>query len=224
MNLRAKEDRLFATWRKKYDSFVVDGAPNPDALQESWITTVIILKDINAPDFDGTFDLRRQLATDPDPWWEKVAPWCAGISHLPKSVPWSELKGMPVRECLGRFAFLQLKKTPGAGSVRGKTLAKFAAADATEIRTQLEIYEPDLIVGAGSGVAPKVIKHAFGGTEWRRTDRGVRYGRVTMSDGKPAYAVDYMHPSVRVKKSIVCYGLLDAVEEIVSRHGLRTGR
>jgi hypothetical protein len=226
MEIGQREDELFRGWRhsRKYDSFVIDGAPCPSAFLSSRVRTVIILKDINAPDVHGDFDLRRQLATDPDRWWRTVANWCAAMSPLcsSKPIPWSNLNQLSIKECLEPFAFIQLKKTAGGGSVSMDTLREYARSDAEKIQEQLRIYQPEVIVCCGVGDILKT--DVLNGAPWEQTDRGIRYSKLTLFDNPPTFLIDYMHPSVRAWKSVVCYGLLDAYRDVVGRHNLGTAR
>jgi len=180
---------------------------------------VIVLKDVNAPDSPGEFNLRMQLETDPHPWWSTVANWCAAMSACPETPRWSDLGQVAAKDCLERFAFMQVKKSVGAGSVREDTLIDFARRDADMIREQLRIYRPHVIVGCGIG---KILASILEGTKWRQTQRGVWYVECTLDVNLPtSYLIDYMHPSARAMKSVVCFGLLDAYREIIDAHGLR---
>jgi hypothetical protein len=216
MDIRAREDELFTKWKGKYDSFVIDGAPNPAAFLASPMKTAIVLKDVNAPEKHvEPFDLRKQLETVPNKWWRTVANWCAGISRLSERVSWDELKKAPVKESLAPFAFIQLKKTPGGGAVTNKTLKDCARRDSEEIRTQLCIYQPDVIIGCGATVGDNLAYVVGGGGPWGQR-KNVNYMELTLYGKKKTYLIDYRHPSVRgMTRESVCYGLLDACREIV---------
>ena len=100
VNIRNTEDDVFNRWRRKDESFVVDGAPNPTAFIASRVKTVIVLKEVNAPKLRGDFDLRHQLENDPDSWWRTVANWCAALSHFEEAQPWAKLQALPIKACL----------------------------------------------------------------------------------------------------------------------------
>ena len=217
MNIAEMENRLFAEWQKKYESFVVDGAPHPDAFLASPRKTLIVLKDVNVPGHKGIFDLREQMATEPHEWWRTIAAWCAGILRLDENLSWSEIKEIPIDQCLKSFAFMQLKKSAGIGSVSKEMMRKHASRDAAEIRVQIGIYRPHLIVCAGVG---EILGGILGASGWRETRKGVRYTTLDLDSGQ-TYLIDYMHPSVRAAKNIICYGLLDACREIFGQyHGI----
>jgi len=222
MNIRSNEDQLFALWRQKSEyknkTFVIDGAPCPESFENSPIRCLIILKDPNFGDHENTeepFNQRNQLATDPDRWWRTVGSWCAGISRINqgKVLDWTSLQHEDIKQSLAPFAFMQLKKTPGGASIENGALASHATLDKFEIKAQINIYRPEVIICCGVGA---ILVNMLGNTGWQyTTQRGVRYATVDL-DGQQAFLIDYMHPSARASKNIVCYGLLDAYAEIIA--------
>lgn len=218
MNIRLKEDQLFATWKKKYpnETFVIDGAPGPESFESSPSRCLIILKDAN---FDPqekpeeTFDLRKQLLEDPHGWWRTIANWCAGISHIHerKNLTWLELEQEDIKHSLQPFAFMQLKKTVGGGSVDAKVIEDHVERDETEIKKQIDIYQPKAIICCGVGAE---MVRVLNSSKWQHTRTGVQYATVDLY-GQQTFLIDYMHPSARAAKNIVCFGLLDAYREIV---------
>lgn len=116
MEVRAKEDRLFARWRGEYESrgekrFVVDGAPNPQTFVKSHRRTVFVLKDPNFAaaerDEPRIFQLREQLQFNPDPLWQGVAKWCVCISRLPERLSWDALPDTRATYCRAECPGLQ---------------------------------------------------------------------------------------------------------------------
>jgi hypothetical protein len=220
--IREREDELFREWKlsRQYECFVFDGAPNPSAYLASTVKTVVMLKDPNALDARDPFDLREELATEPNIWWRTVASWCAGMTNLSSSpsLRWSDLERLPIKESLAPFAFMQMKKCTGGGSVTPATLIKYARQDADNIRAQLRIYQPDVIVGCGTG---RILAEVLEGCEWRETEKGVWYAALSLDGHRPTYLIHYMHPSAYgTWKNVVCYGLLDAYREVVATHSL----
>lgn len=219
-------------------TFVKDGAPCPDSFKKSPSKCLFILKDAN---FDPEekkemfFDLRSQLAggeTEKEPhlWWETIAMWCAGITQIhtdnTKLPSWVELnekvfdkddlaRRKKIKDCLKPFAFMQLKKPVGTGSISNNELFKFARKFAKNIKEQIEIYTPEMIVCCGNGkIVAEVLGHAK--TPWKETSRGVQYLHLESND-QPLLLVNYTHPSARVAKNIVCYGLLEAYRELLDK-------
>lgn len=221
MNIRKKEDLLFEQWRKKYpNDFVIDGAPYPEVFEISMSRCLIILKDVNIDSADEKrdFPLREQLAEAPHNWWRTIANWCEGISRIhgneTENPSWSELQKVPLADCLKPFAFMQIKKNTGGGSVDADTLGKHTQANKSEIREQINIYQPKMIVCCGVGnLVAEVLEDNPKNLEWKETRRGVRHVKLQLN-GQRTFLIDYMHPSVRAAKNIVCFGLLDAYREI----------
>lgn len=226
MDIRSKEDALFARWKMKKEyltkTFVVDGAPFPDSFEDSKARCLIVLKDVNFDSKDPyteVFDLRKQLANKPHNWWWTVANWCAGISgiHEEKAFTWAELvehhkTDINIRDSLKPFAFMQLKKATGGGSVGANALADHVGFDKEEIREQIRIYQPAAIICCGVG---NLVNTILGNSAWSgATQRGVQYAMAEI-DGQRTVVIDYMHPSARAAKNIVCYGILDAYRELV---------
>ena len=217
------EDELFADWKRNYpnQTFVIDGAPCPDSFENSPARCLIILKDVNFdPDEEKeeVFNLRLQLASEPHPWWRTVANWCAGISRLHgepthKGPTWKELNNEGIAIALAPFAFMQLKKTVGGGSVAVNLLTDYAKRDKAYIRNQIYIYLPRVIICCGDGVGNNVAD-LLGGSEWMESRRGIPFMKIDL-DGHPIFLIDFVHPSARVAKNIVCFGILDAYKEIV---------
>jgi hypothetical protein len=218
MGIRESEDELFSKWKEKYGTFVIGGVPCPDAFLASPTKVVFVLKDINALDVRGEFDLRLQLERDPHPWWRTIANWCAAISAFPKTLAWSDVQRIPIKQCLEPFAFMQFKKTAGGGSVNDETLLDYARNDANEIRAQFAIYRPNVIVCCSVG---QIVADTLGGAPWHETERGVPFMKLSLYTDRTTYLINYMHPSARATKNVVCYGLLDAYAEIVG--GLERG-
>jgi len=219
MNIRNQEDELFKSWKKEYPDqmFVIDGAPCPEVYKKSSEKCLIILKDVNIDPKDvikPEFDLRGQLENEPHPWWRTIANWCTAISnvHAGVSNKWSNLEKSDIRESLKPFAIMQLKKTTGGGSVSAEKINEHEKRDAEFIRKQIDIYEPKVIICCGVG---ENIANILGNGEWSESSRGVRYMKLSMDDGYETKIIDYMHPSARAAKNIVCFGLLDVYVEIV---------
>lgn len=218
MDIRSREDDLFDRWKKKYSTstFVRDGAPFPDSFMKSKRRCLIVLKDVNlnsTDEYTEFFPLRDQLADEPHPWWQTVANWCAGISgiHEGKNLTWAELEHSDIRDSLKPFAFMQLKKVTGGPSIGARDLADHAEGDRKEILEQIQIYQPAVIICCGVG---NLVRTILGSSDWSKTQRGVQYATVEIGRQR-TIVIDYMHPSARAAKNIVCFGILDAYREIV---------
>lgn len=202
-------------------------APCPEGFKNSEVKCLIILKDANFDPEENPeeFDLRGQLAgekqDEPHDWWRTIANWCAGISsiHEGKYLSWSELQKINankegIKHSLKSFAFMQLKKTVGVGFINDNALRKHAENDTSQIKEQIDIYRPDVIICCG-GVVGNIIAGMFAFPEWGQTRKGVQFATRDLN-GQRTFLINYIHPSARAAKNIVCYGIIDAYREIVA--------
>lgn len=227
MGIREKEDKLFNNWMnsKKRYPFIMDGVVFPEKYLSAKTQIVFILKDANLKisaedrkngNFNESFhDQRITLGTNPGKWWKKLRNWCVPISQ--PGVTWDQVLSSDIKESLSSFAFMQLKKNAGGGSVSSKELWKVAESDSLEIIEQLSIYKPNIIIGCGVGEI--VYRAVFqGGEKMKVTGNGVGYWNVKIGeDGKEAVLINYSHPSARYGKkleSVVAYGLAAAVSSL----------
>ena len=223
-----KEDELFDSWKEGSAGFVIDGVPNPLAFDSSPTRALFILKEVNIPDLSKDFDLRLQLATEPHPWWRKMGSWCAAISAKQDDTPdWKDLESysdddtMANDELIKRlapFAFMQLNKTGGGGTSEDEQLRGSAEANQKYILDQIGIYQPDIIIGCGTGDILFNLFNSLGKVaEAKLTSRGVYYSDHKLSDKKVTTLIHFSHPSARVPRNLLCYGLLDAYREVCSQ-------
>ena len=104
-----------------------------------------------------------------------------------------------------------LKKSPGTHTTNSASLHAVANEDKDYIQQQYAIYDPDITICGGTGdLFKSVVGHAE--QEWRRTTRGIWW-----YEREPAkYVVAFAHPEARVQNSLLVYGLLDAIKEIIA--------
>ena len=134
MSIRDQENALFNAWMAKDDiePFIIDGAPDPERYENSDPKVLFILKDANMGEsFDGAvYDQRNELENCVHKWWQTVARWCYLIGNKEKT--WVEAKedikaeetwgNEKIRDAVGPFAFIQLKKQGGLGNVSNNSL------------------------------------------------------------------------------------------------------
>lgn len=220
-----RENELFERWREGSAGFVFDGVPNPYVFESSPVRTLFILKEVNIPDLDVVFDQRLQLATEPDPWWHKMGSWCAAISAKQDITPdWKDLEYYSNDELIANdelinrlapFAFMQLNKTGGGGSSEDQKLRDSAEKNHQRIIDQIGIYQPDVIIGCGTGDILFDLFNSLGPSSKKiQTSRGVYYSDHKLSDRKVSTLIHFSHPSARVPRNLLCYGLLDAYREV----------
>ncbi len=212
MDIRKKEDSLFAPWRVDLRGFVTDGAVDPEAYLGSWPKILFLLKEVNDKD-GGGWCLREFLSKGGcRKTWSNVARWIQGIRNLPAEMPWSSIHDITdeQRRCLLQtIAAVNLKKTPGGHRADASDLRKFVSRNAEPLREQFEIYSADLVICCGVGDVFRA--HIRPELKWVSTTRGVEYAEYEAHK----FVVDYHHPEVCAGKNMIYYGLIDAVREIL---------
>jgi len=222
MDIKKKEDELFDKWmaQDEIKCFIKDGCPSPDAYSKSELKIIFILKDANMGakyilSNPGPYEQREELRTEPGAWWKKIRNWCVPI--LNPKIKWEQVKSKSVKESLAPFAFMQLKKAGGGGSVQNETLIDFARKYKEYIRAQIAIYQPDFIVCCGVGEI--VFKEVFSETasSSMSTPNGVGYWTIRLNglpDEKITHIIDFCHPSARFGEKAagtVAFGLSQAI-------------
>lgn len=213
--LNAREDALFKEWKRRLGhaskAFVPDGAICGETYESTWPRIVFLLKEANDPD-GGDWDLRDFLRIA-DRWqtWNNVTRWTEGILALPEIRPWKDLdyidRDARVR-ALRKIAAVNIKKTPGGAAAKFNTLREFARVNREFIRRQLDLYQPNLIVGGGSDVSAVLFEDVYCKPKWCRTMGGTRYATL----GSATY-FDYYHPGARMSKKLLYDELIDSVRE-----------
>jgi len=221
MDIRKKEDELFEKWMRKdkFRCFIKDGCPAPEVYSKSEMKIVFVLKDANFGEErinsnSEPHEQRDPMRNKPHPWWEKLRDWCVPIMN--PEMDWEQRINISIKESLAPFAFMQLKKSAGEGSVNNETLTDFAIRYNEKIRSQFEIYQPDFIVCCGVG---KIVNtEVFSGTSERKvTPNGIGYWTIKVDgapDEKVTYIIDFCHPSARFGGKIagtVAFGLAQAI-------------
>jgi hypothetical protein len=220
MGISTNEDKLFGRWELRRRDLVRDGAVDEHAFSKSRQKLLFLLKDVNSPG-NGGWDLRdriRKEAGQPEAW-DLVTRWVFGIRNLDQDFAWSDLETITPqqrRESLVSVALMNLKKTPGGGTTDDVDLKRIAREDTAFLKEQYGLYGADLVVCCGPIVAElfeEVIEEPSSGP-WASTRRGIHYKRT--APGK--HVIKFSHPGTRADHSLLYYGLVDAVREIVGGH------
>ena len=215
MTIVAEEDSLFQSWREDRPGFVPDGVVSEQDYLASSPSIVVILKEVNDPG-GGDWDLRQFLRNGGRPQtWNNVARWVHGIRNCGQGDDWPNQYAAISEECrvevLRSICVMNLKKSPGTHTTERASLEKVATEDADRIQDQYAIYDPDLTICGGTGdLFRTVVGHRR--LEWRQTRRGIRwYQRASEK-----VVIAYSHPEARVQASLLHYGLIDAVNELLA--------
>jgi hypothetical protein len=165
---------LFEKWIQHYqrmnianaeERFSRDGMINEERYNQSSLKILFVLRDVNAEEpranyekeknvkrhkeYEG-FDLREVLRDGPKyQMWHAIARWSAGLLHgFPSFERIDNYKTM--RDSLLSVAAINLKKTPGAKTACLDQVNAYANMDSYLIKKEIEIIDPDIIVGCGT--------------------------------------------------------------------------
>ena len=158
MNITERENELFAIWAKEkgYGTyFVKDGVPCPDQYVNAKCVSsgekcriCFVLKEAIA-EGEENFDMRKWIdyyGGQPQTW-DNIARWTQAILEgggYPDSISENDRF-----KWLKQISFLNLKKLGGPTTSNPTVIRKFAYNDRVEIRKQLQIYQPDIIICCG---------------------------------------------------------------------------
>lgn len=199
-------DRLFERWAPQYGGeahqFHRDGIIDEGLYDRASRKVLFIAKEANNPNGDG-FDFRS--------WWQddlkwrfslRLEQWAEGILH--DFPPFDDLRGNGT-VALHSTAFLNLKKTGGRSSAEFAAVLDHVTRYKQQILDQIEIIEPEIIVGCVSWWP--IWEALFG--------KDITKARTTIEDlyvfrWGSATVIDFYHPSNRYPSSMQ-YALLSRI-------------
>ena len=216
MGITDREEELFGRWSTNRKGLIRDGVVDESAYLASCPRIMLVLKEVNDKENDG-WDLRKYLRGQPKAaTWNAVTRWVKGIRALPKVLPWVDLKPKPCVEdrveAVRSLCVMNLKKVPGLGSADMEMVKSVAMQDQVYLREQFALYDPDLVICCGtSKLFQRVLPGEVEGLpKWKMTQRGVFTCKLNSG---PRF-IEFFHPQVRWKPSMVHYALIDAVREL----------
>ncbi|MBQ2960463.1 MAG: hypothetical protein IJE09_04485 [Oscillospiraceae bacterium] len=209
-----KQKELFTKWKKDRESFVSDGLVDEAEYLNAPRKLLFLLKEVNGGESWDLCEFLRKGGRAQT--WNNVARWVEGIFNLEREIPWTELdadkKSNEQRrlDMLKKICAVNVKKSPGGHTSVNDEICDAGKRDAEYLREQLAIYEPEIIICCGTDwVYSKEL--AINELQWQRTSRGIWY----TYDGN-RLVIAYLHPEARVQSSLIYYGLIDAVKEILA--------
>jgi hypothetical protein len=213
MGTSQKESELFEEWRGSRTGFVSDGVVSETEYLNSHIKLCFVLKEVNDLD-GGGWDLRAFIRDGARPQtWDNITRWINCIQNNQEDINWSELESISHDdrvETLRSICSMNLKKSPGTHTTVKASFDKAVEEDKQFIKKQYELYKPDLTICGGTGWA---LRHVLGlnQSEVFTTTRGIKWFLNTQNNP----VIIYVHPEARVQNSLLTYGLIDAVREIL---------
>lgn len=205
-----KENELFKQWKasKNYKTFAKDGVVNPEQWELEPYKILYILKEVNY--YEKDFDLRDFLMTGGSPsyWrtWNNIARWTKAI--LDGGDYLDNVSKNEKTKWLSRIAAINLKKVGGKAESNNLEIREYAINDSKEIREQIGLYNPDIIICCGRGTgknADLLYENVFQvqGKEdklslWQPSIEEYNYFYVQLDGGdKTIPVVSFYHPQIR---------------------------
>ena len=213
MGIAEQELKLFDEWSKNRDGFVSDGVVSEIDYVKSELKLCFVLKEVNDLD-GGGWDLREFIRNGARPQtWDNITRWVQCIRSGKVDVQWNNLAQVTPElraNVLRAICAMNLKKSPGTHTTVKATFEAALAEDRSLIKRQYNLYSPDITVCCGTGWELRDVLALEDDTVFE-TSRGIRW--FNNSQKKPV--IMFAHPAARVQDSLLVYGLVDAVREIM---------
>lgn len=173
--LSEAESELFKEWDKKYDCFISDGIVNFRQYAAAPLKITCILKEVNAIDgFKWSLtDFINKGACGAT--WNVVSRWIAGILFGKSFDEVEDIDEKKRKKYLAPISVINLKKTPGGAESDDEIIAKFARDDKENIKKELKLYDPDIVICCGTGnvFAKEILEREH--FEWTQVSKDVFY-------------------------------------------------
>lgn len=229
MSIKAKEDMLFNEWKGNLNSeqqrfFIPDGVVDEILWSRVPLKILFLLKEVNGGEcwderqYLYDYNTKEEYLKTHSLTIKTVIQWAYGAIDIAKDISWEEIE--KTISCtamqttlLRQIALVNIKKLSGVGNVDYANFdAYFSDAGNVQfLKKQLNIYEPDVIVCAGTGYYfQQLYKDSVLPVEkWKKTHRGIGYYVLGNT-----IILDYCHPQARIAANIKYYALVDAIAEI----------
>jgi hypothetical protein len=246
--LTRRENRLFhaleddPTDRTFADGLCRDGVPSPGVYLRQRVRVLFVFREPNLNGAATRLDLRDEIRDAffrplqdgerqerrPSCWWNAKAGMfahavAAAIDRKPWSKSFREFRsvvdgGRWNHDVVNRFAYIQIKKVGGRGTIDADEVCRFAARYRTVLKAQIELYKPHLIIGGGVPPAsPAQLLSSYvlnGGSEAKLSSTRAtwwRFGRRS----RPVAMLQHWHPARRGSQSELYRDLWTSVSEIL---------
>ncbi|MGN5011566.1 hypothetical protein ACTG24_10875 [Aeromonas veronii] len=216
MNITKQEFELFEQWKHSRSGFVFDGVVSECDYIKSNIKLCFVLKEVN-DEGGGDWDLREFIQQGARPQtWDNITRWVKCIRSSSGEIKWSDLENITKEdrtEVLKSICAMNMKKSPGGHTTERASFNMALNEDKSFIQSQYDIYDPEITVCCGTGWDLRWALN-LNESEVFETSRGVRWFKN--KNNNPV--IIYAHPAARVHPSLLVYGLVDALREILNSH------
>ncbi len=206
--LRAKEENLLTEWSDDDHEFIGDGIVDHDAWLEAPKRVLFLLKEAYRWKEEGALNLASAIRVDIEKddriknhSMPVVGLWAFAIHEISRTgtipaFPEESSRAESVKRALLSSAVVNVKKRNGK-SQSGDDLAECARKDRDQIREQVELYAPDLIV---CGSVWSIVKDSvFEDVQPSSSDRIIDWNGTKI--------IDFWHPNYRIPWQLSFYGL-----------------
>jgi hypothetical protein len=213
---------LFSEWAEKSEiviggtpiarnHFIRDGIVDENAWQQvsPGKHILFVLKEVNDPNPTSDWTIQELLSHDAKyTIWRRVAEWTRGIMLTDERgsfVPYEEFPGgNGTHDWLKKIAVLNLKKTSGSNSADMSKIMEYAKADAAEIRREITLIDPDIVVCGGT---KNELFAAVGLSDNEEAmSNFYKYSYINFC-GRKRLLIDYYHPANRYPRVLNYYGI-----------------
>lgn len=190
MSKNAQLDVLFGAWQKALGAegkrFIRDGIIHEPSFEAQQPKVLFLGKEPHDKSIEADWDFREEWPKDPS--WKharQIKRWAYGILN---DFPAWELAASPIENTLLKVACMNVKKSGGGPSSVQTDIEHHAIHHADLIRRQVEIIDPDIIIGGirGYGIWATLLGDRPEVT-WIEDIQVFRWGN--------AKVIDFYHPS-----------------------------
>lgn len=199
MTKTEKLNKLFDAWQED-NNFVRDGIFCEDKYSREPIKILYILRETHVDDKKGKppYDLRTDLICRPQGegrTWNNVARWTMALINDATFGGAKKIEPSKLSQQMARIAVLNLKKSKGSSVSKMKEIAKAAENDLNNIREEIKICNPDIIIACGT--LNELKKYIF--TEYKKIcSKKLRLGKRELAiaeiDESNFKVAEYRHP------------------------------
>ena len=195
-----KLNELFDEWQNGDSGFVRDGVFCDKQYNKERRKILYILKDVHVDESKAKppYDLRHDLINNPKGegrTWNNIARWTIALLDDVISLKPPTITPSVLSQQMARVSAMNLKKAKGGPHAVIEEIKEHAEENHKNIRREIRICNPDLIVACGTiEELKKYIFTSFEVLEERNLLLGTKELILADIDGKSYRVVDYRHP------------------------------
>lgn len=215
MNVTNSLNDLMKIWKNKKPSsdgkinhsknvFIPDGIVSEEHWNKSDIKILFVLKEAYSKDkkWNNLLGYINDGAEN-HKMWKRISEWCYGIFNTTtdKIPPYDEACNH--MDILKSIAVLNIKKSAGKESSNGDEIREYALFDREEIKEEIRLINPDIIVCGGTF---SVFDEIYDGLYTEKNKLWYYYSEKLCDNN--VLIIDYYHPSNHYPKLLNYYGIV----------------